>query len=329
MVGATVRGKASFTGLRPLNVARDLGDVAALIEEAFRSDMDAAGKRAVREMRFMGRLGPLMWWLDQLAPAGDGLSPGFVWVEDGRIVGNATVRRASTFGPGWIIGNVAVQELYRGQGIGRQLMQACIDFVRDEGGSWVALEVRADNAPAYHLYRSLGFQPTGELVQLWRDASAPPPRPVEPPAGARIRPPRPGEGLALFSLARSATPEGLQWAAPLRESDYALGWDRRLEVWLSGRSETWRVAEQDSMPGGAVCVEIFRDPREEGRMRLWVSRGRHLHAALASAALGLGAVAGRPMSVMHPAADAEGQETLARFGFRPIRTLAHMRLNLR
>jgi GNAT superfamily N-acetyltransferase len=333
MVAATIRRKTGFSGLRPLDAAHDLAGVATVIAEAFRGEMDPAGERAVREMHRLGRIGPLAWWLDLFTPVGEGFSPGFVWLEDGRIVGNATVRRATAFGSGYVVGNVAVLPDYRGRGIARQLMEACITFARDEGGAWMALEVRADNTPARQLYLNLGFQQTGAVAQLRREASVP----IQSRTGmdewlkpgGRIRRPCSSEGQAIFALARSAMPEGLWWAEPLRESDFSLGWDRRLDLWLSGRGEAWWVAEREGKIVGAIGAEMFRNPHEEGRLRMWSTSGHRPHAALLDAALGMREVALHPMIVSHPAADVEALKVIEGYGFRPLRTLAHMKLNLR
>jgi ribosomal protein S18 acetylase RimI-like enzyme len=328
MVAASIQRSTAFTGVRPLEGARDLGGVAEVLAEAFRGEMDSAGKRAVSEMHAIGRLGPLAWWLDLFAPIGEGFSPGFVWVEDGRIVGNATVRRTPAFGRGHIVGNVAVLPDYRGHGIGRQLMQACLERARDEGSEWVALEVRADNMPARHLYLSLGFQQTGAETILRRNANTPVPNGREL-NGARIRKPRSSEDAALFSLAQAVTPSGIKWAEPLRESEFVVNWDRRFDLWLSGRGEVWWVAESGGQIVGAVRVETFRNPNEEGRLRMWIKAEQKLHAALMEAAIASRDVQARSLSIAHPAEDVEALQVFTHYGFQPALTLAHMKLNLR
>ena len=47
---------------------------------------------------------------------------------------------------------------YRGQGIGRRLLQACIAKAQAKGITRIELEVRADNERAISLYKSLGFK---------------------------------------------------------------------------------------------------------------------------------------------------------------------------
>ena len=68
-------------GLRPINSMRDMVGVTTFIERAFADDMDASGHDAMREMRWMGTL---FGWLDWFTSPGQGIMPGYVWVEDGQ-----------------------------------------------------------------------------------------------------------------------------------------------------------------------------------------------------------------------------------------------------
>ncbi|MDA1264641.1 MAG: GNAT family N-acetyltransferase [Planctomycetota bacterium] len=57
---------------------------------------------------------------------------------------------------------MSVSAAHRGQGLGRQLLVTCLDWAREhELVRRVELNVIADNAPAVHLYRSLGFEVEG------------------------------------------------------------------------------------------------------------------------------------------------------------------------
>ena len=55
--GAIARPSKSSPGLRTIDPRRDMGQVADLIEIAFRGDLDGTGRRMVREMRTLGRIG--------------------------------------------------------------------------------------------------------------------------------------------------------------------------------------------------------------------------------------------------------------------------------
>ncbi len=83
---------------------------------------------------------------------------GFVLVahdkEKGKIVGAVVVNRTGMDGyiPENILVYIAMHKDYRGQGIGKQLMQKAIDSA--DGN--IALHVEPEN-PALHLYKKLGF----------------------------------------------------------------------------------------------------------------------------------------------------------------------------
>ena len=53
---------------------------------------------------------------------------------------------------------MGVHPAHRGQGLGRQLLQACIQKAWDKGIARIELEVRADNVRAIALYEKLGFE---------------------------------------------------------------------------------------------------------------------------------------------------------------------------
>jgi L-phenylalanine/L-methionine N-acetyltransferase len=88
----------------------------------------------------------------------------FVAVVNGKIVGNAGVHSVSdsprekhVCGVG-----IGIAEPYQGRGVGRALMNACLDFAdRWANYSRVQLTVHSDNARAIKLYESLGFAVEG------------------------------------------------------------------------------------------------------------------------------------------------------------------------
>ena len=76
---------------------------------------------------------------------------------DGRDVGFLILRRIVDVGE---ILNVAVSEDFRGLGIGQALLNAGLDYVRENKLTTVFLEVRKSNLPAISLYTKNGFIPT-------------------------------------------------------------------------------------------------------------------------------------------------------------------------
>ena len=53
---------------------------------------------------------------------------------------------------------LVVSQLWRGKGLARQLLRACLDFVRNEGMTAARLDATANNLPAIELYASEGFE---------------------------------------------------------------------------------------------------------------------------------------------------------------------------
>ena len=57
---------------------------------------------------------------------------------------------------------------YRGRGLGRQLLQACIDKAKANGITRIVLQARADNQVAIKLYESVGFAHEARLRNALR-----------------------------------------------------------------------------------------------------------------------------------------------------------------
>ena len=89
-----------------------------------------------------------------------------VAVVDGHIAG---------FAGAWVIldeshiTNIAVREALRGQGIGRMLTQALLQYVSNLGAAYATLEVREHNTPAKSLYTALGFITVGRRKKYYED----------------------------------------------------------------------------------------------------------------------------------------------------------------
>ena len=95
-------------------------------------------------------------------------------VIDGRIVGSAgvsavrsrrKVAHRARFG-------ISILKEYWGMGIGRVLMESCIDCARRAGYAQLELEVVAGNERAVSLYRRAGFEEYGRNPRGYRSAAA-------------------------------------------------------------------------------------------------------------------------------------------------------------
>lgn len=212
MTAAAIAHRKPRAGLRAVQPPRDLGQIGELIETAFAGQLDASGVRMVREMRLLGRVGWLGWLLARLLLPPFANPLGYVWVEQGRVVGNASLLPVENYPERWVLANVAVYAENRRRGIARALVQAALDQARDIKARTVVLQVRSAMQGARQLYDSIGFR-TLNTRHAW---SRPPykPRP-EFPGDDPIRRRTSAEWSDQWALAMRLHPEGLIWPYPL------------------------------------------------------------------------------------------------------------------
>ncbi len=237
-----------YFGLREMDPLRDLRGVADLIEEAFADDLDRSGQKALRELRWLSRLKPVLWWMTYTNPEHTDFLSGFVWEEERKIVGNITVNRTRASSRRWLISNLAVSKAYRGRGVARGLMFAGMELVKEYSGASVALQVRADNEPARRLYDSLGFKEISGSAHL--HVSFIPRVQIQPLPGNLVIRPRNGglkDTREAYNLASAATPSNTQKEWPLRQNQFRITGDpignffRRLVG--DGASSHWVVED--------------------------------------------------------------------------------------
>ena len=176
--------------LRPLDVRRDLGGVADLVEQCFADTLDSDGQRYIQQMRSLSRNPGTLNWIGSFSERTYLPLSGYVWEEEKRIVGNLTlipyhVHQEQTL----LIANVAVHPDYRRRGIGYRLTARALEHARQRGIQATWLHVREENEPAIKLYRSLGFLERARRTTWICDGkSSPlqdePARPADHPASA-------------------------------------------------------------------------------------------------------------------------------------------------
>lgn len=282
----------------------------------------------LREIRVLSRLGPLNY----LVTSGSdmGMFSGYVWEQDGRVVGNVTVSRPTGHAHRWQISNVAVLDKYRGQGIGRRLMEAALDHVTRRGGRTAYLYVRDDNPSAMHLYLGLGFAEVDRSTELKLVLSP----------GRRsgnglqlLEPLQPSQGHALFELVRRAEGPGRRWLYGIRRTRYVQAPDERLFQWfgsfLTGESESrWGFLEDGELHAALIVKSTRLWNRQPHRLHLWIHpnwRGRIEDSMAQDIVSLLGRRAPRPAHVSLPACEERAVDALLDAGFERVRTLIMVR----
>jgi GNAT superfamily N-acetyltransferase len=332
------------SGVHPVDFKRDLAALADLIELAFADSMDSSGRAAIREMRMLSKMGAGARLFSGLNDFLSGITPGYVWFEDGRLVGNVSVYPANLpreFPPTWIIANVATHPAYRGRGIARRLMLTALDaiaghgrrYARASGGRAAAiLQVERDNHPARRLYEALGFVEEGTFTHWRRPPLARSPQPLENPP--HISHPRRGEWREEYALAVRARPPLepgrpplISWLRPLhpdlfqpslrRWLDDLVNLRSRERLLIRSRDELTIEAElwiESAVASDSVSLTLLSSPDY---------RGLYDEALLNTAVRRFGVRAA--LAIDHPADDEVAAALLRRYSFNPVRTLVVMR----
>lgn len=314
--------------IRPFQLHRDLGNLATLIEAAFGSELQDARSHIVRDMRQMALMGPL------LLAAGSVATPfaGFVWIEDGRLVGNVSYGREAGGVATCSISNVAVMPEYRRRGIASRLLDTTLDHLRRQGCRRAYLEVRADNEAAKSLYRRRGFAVyTTVHEQFLRRHNWPViiGRPSRPLRRVHAR-----DGAELYRLYLSSTPGAVLRAKPLPAAHFrrGLGWRlRRMGRYLVGGERRTEWVGEDGgrvVAYGALTTYVTGRPYELNLMVAPEQRGAW-ERPLSEALLTRGRMS--PVADVRattPASHPEVIAALATLGFQTQRVLDQMVLDL-
>jgi ribosomal protein S18 acetylase RimI-like enzyme len=316
--------------LRPVNLRTDLAALADLIELAFAHSMDSGGRAVLREMRTLSKLGPGLNLLSRMSDSVTGVSLGYVWLVNGRLVGNVSVYRAkwpSDLGNVWLIANVAVHPDYRQQGIAYQLMQAAMKMVVHRGGNAAILQVETENEAARHLYRSLGFT-SGSSWTVWRRRGTMLRQPKPSEEGLKVSRRHRGKWRDEFALAgriRLHDQDGLGWLRPLHESQFKRTLTQKLSDWVNlnkiERHTVW--SEKDDK----LLASLWIEAPFSRKTYLTLMTEPHFRGLGSDILLNLAVrrFGNSPLFIEHPSDDAQTEELLLRYQFKKQRILMPMR----
>ncbi len=198
--------------VRPLDIHRDLAAVADLIKLAFGERLDAEGHSLIRHMRQAARDRAFLRWAARQGEVRGMPLSGYVWEEEGRIVGHVSLIPMGTRRrPVYLIANVAVHPARRRRGIARTLVQRALEHAQVRQVREVWLQVDTDNYGAIALYEQLGFRILFRR-RLWRWVGLPaPPR----PPGLRLTRLRFSDAPQHATWLQQAYPARIAWFYPL------------------------------------------------------------------------------------------------------------------
>lgn len=177
-------------------------------------------------------------------------------------------------GPVGVVGNVIVREDYRRRGLGRVIMDAAVDWMRERGVRSVLLDATPAGRP---LYRGMGFYGVERSYYAWGLL-----RELDRPALRRI-------ATGHARTAHRVSARDLSRVAALDEQ--AFGGDRLpLVAGLLREPGAALYLAQDAAgtPTGFLVARPVEVPREGLRIGPWVARDPATAAALLDCALGAG-----------------------------------------
>lgn len=250
--------KLDTSSIRPLDVRRDLPEVADLIELSFSNHMDAEGRDYIRYIRRVANNKNLIRWMPG---AGERVSMplhGYVWEENGRVIGNLTLIPFLHQGR-WIylIANVAVHPEYRRNGIGRMLTIRALEHIQAHqvGEAW--LQVRDDNPVAEHLYLTLGFAERARRT-TWQAGPGYETREINHPAGVRITSRHKHDWDLQRRWLQQTYPPEVSWNLSFDWQRLRPGFLRMLTSWINGESFVHWAARVGNRLIGTVTWEPGR-----------------------------------------------------------------------
>ncbi len=305
--------------LRPFRPASDLRPVAQLIETCFADTLDMDGRRYVRQLRRIADNPGLLRWSGR---AGRDPVPeaGFVWEENGEVVGNASLVPFRTGKARlYLIANVAVYPRYRRRGIGKALTQACIEYALEHSSSPPWLQVRAENAGAIRLYELLGFSEQARRNVWHSDGS---PQETFLPSGMKLTPRKSRDWPLQRQWFREAYPSSMQWYFPLRLAwlqPGVAGW--MLRLWKGVFVRQWSLRYR-----GKLIGTLAWQSGAGRKTALWLGLHPAYEAMSVPVLLRFALSRFRSFSLLtlnYPAG--RGEELIAHNGFRLHQTLVWMR----
>lgn len=252
--------------LRPFDIRRDLNPVADLVEMCFNETLDADGQRYLRQMRDAARSPGFLRWAGSMDPGSTPMS-GFVWVEDGLLVGNLSIIPFTLWKQRcFLIANVAVHPDFRRKGIARALTKEAKNFSIRKNAYATWLHVREENDPAHHLYEIEGFMERARR-STWHSLPGQQPIALDPPRGVTLGPRRSFIWSKQEEWLKRVYPAELTWHLPLQLGPMKPGIMEMISSWLSLSSMKHWAAYR----GDEVLATVTFQPMGGFADMLWLS----------------------------------------------------------
>jgi len=240
--------------IRPVQLRRDLPQIADLVEICFAPYLDAEGRDYVRHIRTAAR-DYAGYILDNSTPESSSLPfHGYVWIENNRIIGNLTlivIRRYLKHA--YFVANVAVHPEHRGQGIARKLTDRAIAHVRVNGGKTIYLQVRSENTVAQQLYLTHGFEEITRRTQwIYRPGQD---KVAETLEGIKVSKRRKEDWAQQLDWLKALFPPELAWNFPVQIEKLEPTLGNTIDNLMNGvYQRSWSAYDSNKLIGNATLM---------------------------------------------------------------------------
>ncbi len=319
--------------LRPVDIRRDLNPVADLMENSFSETLDPDGRRYLQQMRSAANNPGFLRWAGLAAEGARVPFSGYVWEEDGQVVGNLTLIPYYTLGLRYmLVANVAVHSNYRRKGIATSLTLKAIEHARGRGAQAIWLHVREENEGATRMYRSLGFVERARRT-TWVTDDVQPPGSLEPvinqgvriTPGISVHPRRASDWRLQHDWLEKLYPAQLSWHLSLKFNALRPDlWGLLIRVLNDIHVRQWSARQNDRLAGVLTwqLMPAYADS-------LWLATAPEFEEDVAGALLQYARShlpSRRPLSLDYPAERAS--QTIQAAGFHLHQTLIWMSMDL-
>jgi ribosomal protein S18 acetylase RimI-like enzyme len=316
--------------LRPFDIRRDITAVADLVERCFADTLDPDGQNYLRRMRSAARNSRFMRWATAVEERVSIPLSGYVWEEDGRVVGNLTLIPFNAHGTrNYLIANVAVHPDYRRRGIARSLTATAIEQARKRGSPAAWLHVRDDNPGAVKLYQTLGFEEIARRT-TWANSTQKPeaePAPEKPWLGEVNVVLRRSQDWQQQQIWLSKTyPSELTWHLFLKPKELVPGFMGAFHRFISG-TYIWQWS---ALHAGQLLGVLAYQTTPSYADNLWLAAPAQHEDAAAQALLSYARKhlpPHRPLSLDYPSGRAV--QAIQSAGFQVHQTLIWMKIQFR
>jgi ribosomal protein S18 acetylase RimI-like enzyme len=240
--------------------------VADLIELCFASSMDSEGQSYIRQMRRASRDASFMRWAGNAVESASLPLSGFVWEQDGRIIGNASLVPFRHKGKRiYLIANVATHPEHRRKGVARALTEQAMQHARQRNTDELWLHVRADNPGAVQMYSDLGFTERAQRT-IWRVGKdgfltpAPTPRSDHAPGLPTVTERHSRFWPQQLTWLDQLHPEELSWYRSQNWTSLKPGWwNWFYRLFIEFDQQQWAVQNNEGLQGVLAWLPSMRN----------------------------------------------------------------------